>query len=291
MKNERLAYIVQHPGRFLLQTLRSFNDHNGLLLAGAVAYYALLSIVPLLILSLIVLSHVVDQAILLGTLQRYLEWLVPSQSRAFLDELSSFLANRDAIGGVLLVTLIFFSSLAFSSLAQAMAVIFHHRFAKRKRHFLATAFFPYLGVLVLGIALLMLTVAFNAIEPLGEDFIVLGSHEWGLAKLSSILLYVLGVAGEALLITLIYWVVPVGRIPLRHAALGGAAAALLWEAVRHLLGWYFVNLSQASVVYGTLSTAIVAMLSFEIAATILLFGAQIIAQFELLERDGCNTEN
>ncbi len=53
---------------------------RGLLLAGAVAYYTLLSIVPLLILVVIALSRIIDQGELLATLGRYLEWLIPGQS-------------------------------------------------------------------------------------------------------------------------------------------------------------------------------------------------------------------
>lgn len=82
---------------------------------------------PLLILSVIALSHLVEQAELLATLGHYLEWLVPSQSKAFLNEVSAFLENRAAIGVVLLLTMLFFSSLAFSVLEKAMAVIFAHR--------------------------------------------------------------------------------------------------------------------------------------------------------------------
>ena len=86
----------------MLQVLRAFRANQGLLLAGAVAYYALLSIVPLLILTVIVLSHVVDQAELLQTLGRYLEWLVPGQSKAIVAELAGFMAHRDVLGWVLL---------------------------------------------------------------------------------------------------------------------------------------------------------------------------------------------
>ncbi|MGZ5779404.1 MAG: YhjD/YihY/BrkB family envelope integrity protein, partial [Burkholderiaceae bacterium] len=110
-----------HPGTFALQTLRAFSKNNGLLLAGAVAYYALLSIVPLLILIVIALSHVINQTELLETLRHYLEWLVPSQSKAVVAELMNFLANRDVIGGMLLVVMLFFSSLAFSVLDKAMS--------------------------------------------------------------------------------------------------------------------------------------------------------------------------
>jgi len=76
---------------------------------------------------------------------------------------------------------------------------------------------------------------------------------------------------------------PVGRLALRHALIGAVVAAVLWEATRHVLVWYFATLSQISTVYGSLTTAIAVLLSLELAATLLLFGAQVIAEFE---RDG-----
>src|SRR5574337_660470 len=104
------TYVLTHPLTFALRTLRSFSHNQGLLLAGAVAYYALLSVVPLLIVSVIALSYVVDQTELLGTLGRYLEWVVPSQSRAILADVTAFLKNGITIGAVLLATMLFFSS-------------------------------------------------------------------------------------------------------------------------------------------------------------------------------------
>lgn len=52
LANEKSAQILKHPGAFLMQAVKTFSANNGLLLAGSVAYYALLSLVPLLILSL-----------------------------------------------------------------------------------------------------------------------------------------------------------------------------------------------------------------------------------------------
>ncbi|RJG02954.1 YihY/virulence factor BrkB family protein [Noviherbaspirillum sedimenti] len=280
--DEKAAQILKHPGAFVLQALKSFIANNGLLLAGAVAYYALLSLVPLLILIVIVLSHIVDQAELLQTAGHYLEWLVPSQSKAVIHELSNFLENRSVIGWALLGTILFFSSLAFSVLNQAMSVIFYHRFLKQRRHFLISALLPYSAILVLGVGLLMLTVLAHGVELLGEQELVVAGRHWSLVGVSGFLLYLLGLGGEILMLTLIYWIMPVGRLSLRHALIGGVTAALLWEVARHLLVWYFVHLSHASVVYGALTTAVVVMLSFELAATLLLFGAQVIAQYELM---------
>jgi membrane protein len=82
----------------------------------------------------------------------------------------------------------------------------------------------------------------------------------------------------------VYLVMPVGRLSLRHALLGGVTAALLWEITRHVLAWYYATLSKVSVVYGSLTTAIVVLLSLEIAATLLLLGAQVISEFERIDR-------
>ena len=50
--------IARDPLGFAVQTIRAFRANQGLLLAGGVAYYTLLSIVPLMILLVIILSHV-----------------------------------------------------------------------------------------------------------------------------------------------------------------------------------------------------------------------------------------
>jgi YihY family inner membrane protein len=277
-------YMVAHPGAFLLRVLKGFQANQGLLLAGAVAYYALLSVVPLLILVVIALSHWVEQAQLLATLGRYLEWVIPGQSGAIIRELANFVAHREVVGWVLLATMLFFSSLAFTVLEKAMAVIFLHRFAIRRRHFLVSALLPYLYILFLGMGLLVVTFVSGAIQAMGQSSIALLGHAWSLQGISGALLYLLGLAGEIFVLTSIYMVMPVGRLSWHHALIGGVTAALLWEGTRRVLVWYFATLSQVSVVYGSLTTAIVVLLSLELGAALLLLGAQVISEYEQIER-------
>ena len=274
------AHVARHPGAFALHTLKAFRANQGLLLAGAVAYYALLSIVPLLILTVIALSHVIDEGELLRTLGRYLEWLVPGQAASIVAELAHFLAHRDVMGWVLLGTMVFFSSLAFTVLENAMSVIFHHRVAIRRRHFLMSALIPYAYILSLGLGLLLVTLVAGSLQSIGQERIDLLGRSWSLVGVSGALLYLLGLAGEILVLTSVYLVMPVGRLSWRHALLGGVTAALLWEVSRHALLWYFATLSQIGTVYGSLTTAIAVLLSLELGATLLLFGAQVISEFE-----------
>ena len=276
----RQIYVLRHPLTFALGVLRAFNANQGLLLAGAVAYYALLSIVPLLILMVIALSGLMDEEVLLATLARALEYVVPGKDEELLAELRAFLDHRDAIGWVLLVTMIFFSQLGFRVLENAISVIFTHHVEKRKRSFLISLLLPFAYIILIGAALFGGTYVIADLIVLGgERFVVLG-HTVSLGGTSRVLIYVAGVAGEILLISAIYYYMPARRLPAVHALIGGATAGLLWELIRLGLAWYFATLSQVSVVYGSLATAIVVLLSLEVAATLLLLGAQVIAEYE-----------
>jgi YihY family inner membrane protein len=279
-----LAVVWKRPGAFAIQTLRAFRANQGLLLAGGVAYYALLSIVPLLILTVIGLSYVIDQAELLDTLGRYLEWLIPGQSRLIVAELANFLNHRNVIGWVLLATMIFFSSLAFTVLENAMSVIFIHRVAIRRRHFLVSALLPYCYILFLGVGVLLVTLVSGSLQAMGQESVDFLGRNWPLGGVSGVLLYLLGFGGEIFVITSVYLVMPVGRLSLRRALIGGVSAALLWELTRHVLVWYFATLSQVGVVYGSLTTAIAVLLSLDLAATLLLLGAQVISEYERVGR-------
>jgi len=128
------------------------------------------------------------------------------------------------------------------------------------------------------------TLVAVGLESMGKESIVVLGHAWSLGGVSGFLLYVIGVVVEILLITSIYLVMPFGRRSIIQALIGGATAGILWEAIRHGLVWYFGTISQVSVVYGSLTSAIVVLLGFEIGATLLLLGAQVIAEYERLEK-------
>jgi membrane protein len=169
-------------------------------------------------------------------------------------------------------------------LEKAMSVIFLHRVVVRRRRFLVSAILPYCYIVCLTFGLLVVTVVAGSLQALGDESIRLLGREWSLGGLSGLLLYLLGFSGEVFLLTSVYMVMPVGRITWRHALPGGATAAVLWEVTRHLLVWYFGTLSHVSAVYGSLTTAIVVLLSLEIAATFLLLGAQVISEYERIDR-------
>lgn len=284
-RSPTLHWIIQHPYCFAKQVLQGFYANQGILMAGAVAYNILLSIIPLFTLLLVGLSQVVDENRLLAISTQYLEQLIPGESAPVVAQLKTFLTHRELLSWVLVGMLLFFSSLAFSILENAMLAIFAHRLVTRQRSFLTSVLLPYFFIILLGVSLLAVTLIAGILQAVQNLRIEWLGWSISLHGFSRLMLYLLGLASHILVLTLIYLVMPAGQLSLRLALIGGVTAGLLWELIRHGLTWYFANISMINVVYGSLATAIIALLSLEIAAIILLLGAQVIAEYERLSKE------
>jgi len=272
--------IASLAWRFTLHVLRDFHRRRGLLLAGAVAYYTLLSIVPLLALVLVGLSHFVNEEQLIHTITLNLELLIPGYAESLAGQVRIFLVNRHLVGAVGFLIMLFFSSMAFSVLESTMAVIFSHHKQSMRRPFLISAIIPYVYILLIGLGVFLVTIITGALDALEKQQVLLLGYTLSLRGTSRFLLYLLSMGGMILMLTSFYLVMPVGRISFRHALSGAVTAAVLWEIIRRVLVWYYSKLSLVNIIYGSLATTVVALLSIEVAVLILLLGAQVISEFD-----------
>jgi membrane protein len=279
-ESSRARYVIENPLRFVRMTIAGFRANQGLLLAGAVAYYTLLSILPMLALILIVLSQLTDLQLLLNTTREYLGLIAPGHADELTAQVATFLHNWRLVGVVGIIMLLLFSSLAFTTLENAMSVIFFHRVAIQRRRFLISAIIPYCYILCLALGMLLVSTVSGVLSTLGEHSFTVMGHVWSLGGYSAPIVYGLGVTGEILLLSSLYLVMPTGGLAVHHALIGGLTATVLWELTRHFLVWYFATLSIVNIVYGTFATAVIILLSLEAAAFILLFGAQVISEYE-----------
>jgi len=275
---------------FLRRTLISFRANQGILLAGAIAYYTLLSLIPLLTLLIVGLSHLIDERELLHIIQNNLSLIFGNQASEVTNQMHIFLENRHTVGSIGLGVLVFFSSMAFTVLENAMSVIFFHRVKIHRRHFLISAIIPYLYILSIGAGILIITVVSGALSILQGQVVTVFFWTLELDSVTRGILYLFGVVGLTLLLTSFYMVMPVGKISLRHAVLGSFCVTVMWEVTRHILVWYFSTLSMVNIIYGSLTTVILALVFLEVAAIILLLGAQAIAECERAEHEEADQE-
>jgi len=274
--NWRLGRIFS----FLLRVLRGFKRNQGLLLSGAVAYYTLLSIVPMSILALIVLSNFIEGEQLFVTLSTYIEMVIPGYAATLTEQVRVFLEHRKVIGIIGFLVMLFFSSIAFKVLENAMSVIFFHRVTIKRRNLFISVIIPYVYIFLMGLGIVLVSFIAGAIETLENRQLIIFGWSLSLEGTSGVALYIMGIIGEVLMLTSLYLVMPVVRITFRHALIGGLTATILWEITRRVLVWYYAVISMVNLIYGSLATVVVALLSIEAAALILLLGAQVIAELE-----------
>ena len=265
---------------FMFSVAHDFRRNQGFLLSGAVAYYTLLSVVPMSILALTVLSHFIGEDQLIHTLATYLDIIIPGYAATLTEQVRVFVANRHVIGFIGFLVMLFFSSIAFSVLENAISVIFYHHVLTQRRKFLISALIPFVYIFALALGVLVVSVVVGAVETLESRQVILFGRVLSLAGTARIALYILGTGGEVLMLTSIYLVMPVVRITFSHALVGGITATVLWEVTRRALVWYYASFSMVNIIYGSIATVVVTLLCIEVAALILLLGAQVIAELE-----------
>ncbi len=217
---------------------------------------------------------------MIHALSTYLEMVIPGYAATLTEQVREFLEHRKVVGVIGFIVMLFFSSMAFSMLENAMSVIFFQRVRIQRRNFLVSAIIPYVYIFAMGIGIVLVSFIVGAIETLESRHLSILGWNLNLGGATGMALYILGMVGEVLIFTSIYLVMPVVRVRLRHALIGGVTAAVLWEITRRMLIWYYAVVSMVNVIYGSIAITVVALLCIEVVAVILLLGAQVIAALE-----------
>lgn len=279
-REHHIGRMAKQLFRFLLRVGQGFIRNQGLLLSGAVAYYTLLSIVPLSIIALIVLTHFIEEQQLIVTLSTYLEMVIPGYAATLTEQVREFLEHRRVVGFIGFIGMLFFSSTAFSMLENALSVIFFQPVRVKRRSFIMSAVIPYAYIIAMGLGIILVSVIVGALETLENRNLALSGWSLDLGGATGTALYILGIVGEVLMFTSIYVVMPSVQVRFRHALIGGITATVLWEITRRAMIWYYSVVKMVNVIYGSITITVVALISIEVVAVILLLGAQVIAELE-----------
>lgn len=268
-RERRLPY----PLRVLWQAGDRFFEHNGPDRAAAVSYYALLSLLPMLIFLISVGVAFLGsfEAAYEGTLVLMRGVVVPLDRRT-LASLRDFVerATRFQWPGVLLLA--WTSRRIFASLFSALERILGAPGRGFARHNLVT----FGTVLVAGVALL-LTMALIPVLAASEGLLL----RFGAGHPLALGWRLVAEIGPPLVafafFFLIYRFVPRQVVSTPHAAVGALLATAMWEAAKRLFAYYLRNLARYAGVYGTLEGVVVLALWLEISASIILYCAEVVA--------------
>jgi YihY family inner membrane protein len=257
----------------IMKSIIGFFRGNGPIHAGSVAYFSLMSFVPLCFVLIAIFGY------LLGDNIEFYEFFsaramrfFPSAASKISEGLTALVTYRK-IGIFSLVVYTYFSYLLYRSMESAVHVIFRE---KGKRSPLISVVMSFLIISIVAGLMIVSFVANSLIQMLNMMFTDLTGLRIGFVA-SFLIRFVIPVLLVFLTTSILYTLIPVKKIALRHAFCGGAFTASLLEVARHLFNFYIINVAtQIGAIYGPLSSVVIFLLWIYYAACIFLVGAEIV---------------
>jgi len=251
--------------------------------AAAIAYYALLSFLPFLLLSGAVLGVFESGHGIRGEVLQWVLRYFPEQPDFVASNLQAFTQTRIRLGIGGALGLLWASQGVFGAISTAV----NHAWAvERPRSFWHHRWFSLLmmstAVMLLFIALLVLSASKASGTPWSA---ILFSQmpalqtlaEWG-NRLTTFLLFVL-------IVGLIFYFVPNTSVRSRDVWPGAVLTAVLWRAAYEGFSWYLRSWARASV-HGSIATVVWFLIWIYISAVILLYGVEFTAAIARIRREG-----
>jgi membrane protein len=274
------------PVRFLSELWWCLKQHHLSMMAAAISFYALLALIPLLLISSAVLGSVAGSSsataqAITGGIQRILPRVTGEQIEATLQTL---IVGRRLAGGLGLISLIWVASEAFDMVASSLTVLCDLQESRGYLRRKVTAFFL---SLISGLGfLLSLAVASlaTAIEALGNRLL-----EFVPANISlppGILLDLIPATLVGFTFLLMYRLAPARPLPLGASLAGAVVAGLLWHGAKELFNWYLLTYAIYNPITGILGSAIALLLWLYYSALIFLLGGAIAESSRRSSRPG-----
>jgi membrane protein len=278
---EYLSFLLEQPVvgpslKVVGKTGKGFVRDDCHIMAAAISFYAILSLIPFLFLLLSIAGYVLDyigkdyasQEELFAHISTYVKAVVPFLSDDIMQRIEGITHSRETYGITGLVVLLITAGLVFRTLELAFARIFD---AKRHRSLVVSqllfiVFLMGLGLLFLSIHYIgILTSSFYSArsESFGQSLDLFLSENLFLRLIISIF-----TATSVFVLLLKYF--SYEKVRLRYAIAGGLLFSILWMSAIKVFGYYLTNIARFSLLYGSLATLAVIVVWMFYSSCILL---------------------
>lgn len=271
MIKRRLIFLVV----MMKRAVQEFLTDNCTHLAAAISYYFLLSLFPLALAAISILSYFSRSPDMEARVTQAITDVLPVSGRLISETIHGVAGGWGAAGAIAIIGLVWAGMGIFNALRKSLNTAWG---IKKPRSFLRDRLMEL--VMLLGFAAfllvsVLLTTAFAiireaSIDVFGERFIT-GGLVWRTVVIAAST--VLAFVGFLFL----YKFVPNTRVRWRHVWVGALIAAVLFEIVKNVFVWFVGKFATYNLVYGSIGTIIALMTWSYISAVILLFCAKIIS--------------
>jgi membrane protein len=278
----RLRAELRFSGIALWRALVGLLNSNDLTHAASIAYYALLSLFPFLLLSISLLGSVTadeaDRSAVLGFVFQYF----PAQFDFISNQLDSFQQSRTGVGVAGALTLIWGSLGVFGAMTSAVNEAWG---VEKQRSFWKHRLVSFMMLVAAGGVLLLALLGVSLVKMAQASWfgVLLLRFDWltGLQTLTfrylATILLILGVG-------LVYYFIPNAKTRFRDVWVGAILTGVLWRLAFDGFSWYVAANSRLTQINGSIATVIVFLLWIYLSAVILMFGVEFTAAYARLRR-------
>ena len=273
-------------GRVRLITLAAWRgvtelyDSEGLTHAASIAYYALLSLFPFVLLALSILGKMTANAGERDVVVRFIFRYFPRQFDFISGQLSAFQEHPVTFGFWGIVALIWAALGVFNAITEAV----NHAWAvEKRRSFLGHRLIGFLmmlsAALVLMLGLVIASLVRLAETRLSEAFVRSPWLDWLSGIVASYVATMLLIGCVAL----IFYFIPNTKVRFRDVWPGAILVGVLWRAAFLLFSWYAADLATWNVIHGSIAAVVVFLLWIYVSAVILIYGVEMTASYARLQ--------
>lgn len=233
--------------------------------AGYLTYVTLMSLVPLLVVMLSVMTAFPIFADIKVMIEGFVfQNFVPASGNIVKNHITGFVENASKMSAVALTFLFFFALLLISAIDKCLNKLWR---VDKKRP-IVTAFSIYwmiltLGPVLVGSSITTTTYILSAVSLGDYDFL----------GISNILMRLLPLLTSVVAFLVLYLVVPNKAVPFKYAISGAVLAAILFELAKKGFAIYVTQLPSYQAIYGALATIPILFLWVYVSWLVVLIGA------------------
>ena len=266
----------------LKNALDNFAEKQAAQASAGLAYYALFSVFPLLLVFVALGSYFLDSEQVFNTVTQFVQQALPISKQAISENLHQVLEARGTAGIFSLLILLWSASGMFTSLAHNINLAWPRA---SRRNYLQNRLAG-LWMIVGLIGLIMLSIVLSWITR-RLPFMQIADDT---SPFNLVLLRLISAFTSWLIIFLVfltlYHRIPMKRVKWRATVWGALIASLAWKAVTAGFAWYLgSSFGQYQLVYGSLGAIVAFLFLIYIISLITLFGAHLSAAIEGWEKE------
>lgn len=273
--------VDRYQDKFLIKlavrTVRELIEDDATHMAAAISYYTLLSMFPLIVGLISVLSFFWHDAEVQGLIIAWASGFLPESQEFIKDSIEPIIAARGAIGAFALIGLFWTGSAIFGgitrSINRAWDVHSDRPIYLSKARQLVMAFMTCL--------LFLASMSINAFVGFAQKLSIVGAL---VNNLSVALLYAGSFALIFIVFLMLYKYVPNAKTYWKEVWVGALVAAALFEITEYAFILYLSRFAGFANVYGALSPVIVLLIWSYVGGLILILGAEISSEYGRLKR-------